>query len=415
MRYKRLISAIIIATLFVCTFGTSLSYGKTVKATEVTKHVVNGTTLSVGWKSVSDVDGYQIQYANNRFFNKAESVTVNDGEKTSKKIKKVSIKSPYVRIRAYTEDEDGNKTYSQWAHSSNCRMNKKASLTSIKKTSSKNSKKLELRKLSGQKMENFDTMQGGVAYGNTGWYIMYDRNKSKCKIAKINLKTKKLIKVSPELNISHGNDIAYNSNRKQLVVAHGAPNYKLVSFVDPDSLVIQKTVTLTLPKGTPGASDSNCSNFSGITAIAYNTNHKMYVARLKSQGHIVQYDENLNAVKYVRLDKKDNYLFQCMDSYSEYMLVGQSPGNGGKENIISVYNWDGKYMSRVSLGSTYELENVYHKNGNFYAGFYRSYYKTVYVDGFTIKVTYGKKNKVKTKLKKTKLLRDNYIYKITNL
>ncbi len=398
-----------------CTAGTSISYADTVKATEVTKYSVSGTTLSVAWKEVSDVDGYQIQYAGNRFFNKAESVTVNDGELTSKEIKKVSIKNPYVRVRAFTKDDEDNKTYSKWAHSSNCRMNKTATKTAIKASSKKNAKKLEIRKLSGQKMQKFDTMQGAVAYGSTGWYIMYDRVKSKCRIAKINLKTKKLIKVSPDLNISHGNDIAYNSDRKQLVVAHGAPNYKLVSFVDPNTLTIQKTVSLTLPKGTPGATDSNCNNFEGITAIAYNTNHKMYVARLKSQGHIVQYDENLNAVKYVRLDKKDNYLFQGMDSYSEYMLVVQSPGNGGKENIISVYDWDGKYMSRVSLGSTYELENVYHRNGNFYAGFYRSYYKTVYVDGWTIKVTYGKKNKVKTKLKTTKLLRDNYIYKLTNL
>ena len=67
----------------------------------------------------------------------------------------------------------------------------------------------------------------------------------------------------------------------------------------------------------------------------------------------------------------------------------------------------------------YEIENIFHTGKQFYAGFYRSYYKAYYTKEKQ-KVKKKVNGKIKTvtktvKIKHRKLMRDNYIYSLTNL
>ncbi len=71
--------------------------------------------IKVTWKKVKNVKGYEIQYALNKKFKKAKTVTVKKASITKKIIKKLkSKKTYYVRIRAYTT-KAGSKHYGAWS------------------------------------------------------------------------------------------------------------------------------------------------------------------------------------------------------------------------------------------------------------------------------------------------------------
>ena len=106
-----------------------------------------------------------------------------------------------------------------------------------------------------------------------------------------------------------------------------------------------------------------------------------------------------------------------MHTSGDFVLVGQSFKKSSDWNLISVYDWNGNYVSTINIKKGYELECLFNSDEDYYAGFYTSYYKTYYVNAIkTVKVKNknGKyvKKLVKYKKKKKKLMRDNYIYKL---
>lgn len=72
--------------------------------------------ITVKWKKVAGVTGYQVQYANDKKFKKSKkTVTVKGAKKTSRTIKKLkSKKTYYVRVRNY-KVINGKKVYSKWS------------------------------------------------------------------------------------------------------------------------------------------------------------------------------------------------------------------------------------------------------------------------------------------------------------
>ena len=86
-----------------------------------------------------------------------------------------------------------------------------------------------------------------------------------------------------------------------------------------------------------------------------------------------------------------------------------------KYNIITVYDWDGNYISKMNVKKGYEIESVYHVGSKYYAGFYRSYYKTYYKTVIKKVKVNGKTKKKKVKVKYKKFCRANYVYQVTGL
>ena len=411
---KRIISILIIICMFLTTpvlMDDTYAASGAPAPTKITKYTVQKSYYTISWKKVSGVTGYQIQYSHDRFFLNKTNVIVKGAKATSKRVAGRNMLPCYLRIRTFKKTDDGYK-YSSWAVSGNTRNNKEAIIIRVAKP---NGKEFELRSAAKQKMKKYDTLQGGTAYGNLGWFILYNRNVNKCKLAKVNMKTMEVMKVSAILNVGHGSSVAYNPNTKEVAIAHGPYSYKKVTLVDPSTLAVKRTVTLTLPRGTKGASYKRSRSFVGITALAYNREHKMYVARVKKQGNLLYLNNQLKAVKYVTLKVKGGQLYQGIDSYGDYNLVSQSPYKGGRYNKITVYDWSGKYLSTVKLCRRYEVETIFHRHNVLYAGYYRSYYKTYYLDKWRIKVYKGKKKKIKNKIRYTRLIRDNYIFKVTDL
>ncbi|SNU08089.1 repeat domain (List_Bact_rpt) [Lachnospiraceae bacterium] len=73
-----------------------------------------GKKISLKWKKVSGVKGYEVQYALNSSFTKSlkkKSTTKNT--LTIKKLKKK--KTYYIRVRSYVKDSNNKKVYSEWS------------------------------------------------------------------------------------------------------------------------------------------------------------------------------------------------------------------------------------------------------------------------------------------------------------
>ena len=81
----------------------------------VSKLTAGKKSFTATWKKAPTVDGYQIQYATNKKFTKAKSVTIKKGKTTKTTVKKLKAKQKYfVRVRAY-KTINGKKVYSAWS------------------------------------------------------------------------------------------------------------------------------------------------------------------------------------------------------------------------------------------------------------------------------------------------------------
>ncbi len=93
--------------------NTSVTEGAKVPRVKFSKLKVSGKCkVKATWKKLTNVSGYQIQYAPNKKFKKAKSKTVKSTSVTIKKLKKK--KTYFVRVRAY-KLVDGKKVYGKWS------------------------------------------------------------------------------------------------------------------------------------------------------------------------------------------------------------------------------------------------------------------------------------------------------------
>lgn len=72
--------------------------------------------LTVSWKKVKGVSGYQIRYSTNKNFKKnVKTKTVSGASKTKKTISKLKAKKTYyVQVRTYAS-KNGNIVYGKWS------------------------------------------------------------------------------------------------------------------------------------------------------------------------------------------------------------------------------------------------------------------------------------------------------------
>ena len=88
----------------------------TPKATKISKTIAKKKSITLKWKAVKNVKGYEIQVATDKKFKKnKKTISVNKQKATIYIVKKLKAKKTYnVRIRTY-KIVDGNKVYSAWS------------------------------------------------------------------------------------------------------------------------------------------------------------------------------------------------------------------------------------------------------------------------------------------------------------
>ncbi len=304
-----------------------------------------------------------------------------------------------------------------------------AKLIPVRKKVYNKVRRMNLRLEANQKIGRFDTIQGSCYGKGYIYYTMWDRVRVRTKIVKMRKSDLRVVRTSPVLDLTHAGDMTYNTRTNRIIVAHGRPKAKDISIINPDTLTVEKRITVELPKGFPADSKSSRKRISkkgykGFNSIAYNASHRVYVVQLYGMRDFVYLNENFVPVKFVRLDRFDSQMYQGIESFGNYIIVCNSFKPGKPYNILSLYNWKGDYISRIKLNRGMELESVFRAGNRLYACYYKSYVaryqwtlkkkkvRKSLLSKKKITVTYyGKKRK----LGKRFLNRDGYIYLLTNL
>ncbi len=384
-------------------------------------------SMTVTWSKCASVDGYEVQYASNGFFIGKKTQKFSGNSTVSTNISGLSKKNVYfARVRTY-QVHDGKTYYSDWGLSPNAKgkrtVKASALYTKVKVTTKdedgKKKKKtvkktFELRSKAKLSMYGYDTVQGSCTNGKYAYFAMNNRKTDKCRIVKVNISKKKVVKVSPVLNIGHGNGMTFVKGDNRIAVVHKSAGKNRVTFINAKSLRISSRKNVKIPDDLPGATNTKRKNISSFSAIAYDSNSKRYVALVQGTTNFLILDKNLNPLCYIMPSFKNAYLNQGLDVTKDYIILSQSPNSKSqKYNIFSVYTWDGIYIRTINVKKGYELESAFHSGSKFYAGVYRSYNQAYYKRAKKTVVKNGKKVAKMVKVRRWRLMRDNYVYRLS--
>lgn len=356
-------------------------------------------SASAAWKTKKTVSGYEVQFSKDPLFLKKESFVIKSSANASitKSLKTVS-KKRYARIRSF-KTKDGEVFRSCWSYSPNYKKNPIMKIRYF----SKNGKKMEYRKLAKQKMYGFDVFQGACARGGHSYNFLLNKKKNKAKLIKVDIATGKVAKVGKGLVKGHANSFTYNPDKDLMVCANSGSSEKYFTLVNPDTLKQSMLKKAVIPDEICGIARARVKKvLKGFTAISYNPKRKKYVARVKKNYNFVVLSSDFVVERYVSITKRIKQMKQSMLCTND-MIIDLQSADGGKFNVLVLYDWAGNYISTVRLDKKYELEDVYEHNGKLYGLAYRSYTKTI------VKKVKTKKKKYK-KVKRRKFMRDNYMF-----
>lgn len=240
---------------------------------------------------------------------------------------------------------------------------------------SKGGKRFDIRIAAGQSMYGYDTVQGACSYKGYAYFALYNRKKERIKIAKVNLGTMKVVKVSKPLKSRcHGNTLTYNPRTNRIIACCGKGGKTKIAIINASTLKQLYTKSFKISSRFIGG------RFKGVSALAYNRKKDIYVMKLSgSENKIVLLDRNFKLKKYVKIQGNRSYLLpQGLYSEGDYMYDVQSFKGKHKYNLITVRKLDGSLIGRITVpsgtsGQLFELENIFFEGDKWYVSFYRAH------------------------------------------
>ena len=182
-------------------------------------------------------------------------------------------------------------------------------------------------------------------------YFLFQKN-NQSSIAKYDFETKKIVDSKHVIDTDHSNDACYNSKLNAVIVVHNAPNYKLISMFDADTLE---------RKGDPFTFSDN------IYSIAYNEKTDRYVVGLSGDYNFAILDSEFKIIKRIT-GAKTGYTRQGVDADDEYIYFVQSTGT---LQYIVIYTWEGTHIATLPLYGIYEeVEHAFHIGNQLYISCY---------------------------------------------
>ena len=230
-----------------------------------------------------------------------------------------------------------------------------------------NKKRIEYGKKSGLRSKGYSIFQGACTDGKYSYNTLYKKKSNKCRLIKIDPKTKRVVKKSKAYKIYHGNDIAYDSKRGRLVVVHGDGDEKRLSVFDPKTLKRRKVVTVRFSKAFKGASKNIAKKIKGMTGIVYDAKKDQFIVSLKGTFDYAVLDKSFKPVRMIRTKTKGDLQKQGMELAGRNILrVMNIYTKKGIKNYIYIYDMHGKYVRRVKIRTKSEVEDMYFLNGRIY-------------------------------------------------
>ena len=193
-------------------------------------------------------------------------------------------------------------------------------------------------------MSKYATAQGSCTDGKYAYFAVLSGSAA---LLKYDLSNFKCVKKNSSLAaLGHANDITYNSKEKMLLVANNAPNYDIITKVDPETLTVTGTVKIKLK----------------IYSIAYCEDLDCYFVGISGGYNFARLDKNFKVVKKYK-GTNTGYTRQGCDCDGEYIYFTQS---GSGDNLIVVYTVGGAYVTTIRVKHSYEIENIFHKGNDFF-------------------------------------------------
>ena len=59
------------------------------------------------------------------------------------------------------------------------------------------------------------------------------------------------------------------------------------------------------------------------------------------------------------------------DDFIYFPMSGTNPETGANDNIIEVYDWSGKFITRIPISDSFESESMFEFNGKYYISYYK--------------------------------------------
>ena len=239
----------------------------------------------------------------------------------------------------------------------------------------KNGKTFDFRVEAKQKLYGYDTLQGACANNGKAYLTLFDRNKNKCRIVRVDLATLNVEKVSAPLSVYHANNLTYNTRKNIIVATCCQVKGKRVVYINPNTLKVTGKKDIKITRKIKGIPKKTVRKYKGFTAVTYNEKHNCYIGRLRNDNNVIIFDANMNPKKYVKLSGKKTFLLnQGMDSDGDYIYDVRSFKGKHKYSMVTIHNMSGKYVGRMRFNYIkspgYELQCLFHDGEQYYAGIY---------------------------------------------
>ena len=204
----------------------------------------------------------------------------------------------------------------------------------------------------------FSTAQGAATDGTYFYNVLHKKVDGAEKIMLLKslmegdaVENRKTALLSEVMRLGHGNDLCYNPDDGWLVLVNMEGTR--LTLIDPETLTVIRTVEPALP-GT-------------AYAIGYCSARQNYV--IAAGGVINITDRDFSVVRSIPIHSETNYVGQGMDCDENFIFMPLSKnGKETKNNVISVYSWDG-YLRTAVLDTGAESETIFNWDGKYYINF----------------------------------------------
>lgn len=196
-----------------------------------------------------------------------------------------------------------------------------------------------------------DCVIGQGATSDGTFFYVNNKNGSDTQtiIFRFDMETLKWKGQSAVFNAGHANDLAYNPDSELIIVAHGLKQGNILTLVNSRDLSVIGDIKIGV----------------GTSSVSYNDKQKLYAF---SQGgsslHIT--DGDFRLIKSVDRSITQGYTTQGMGADDTYIYF---PMSGSRDNVIVVYDWEGQYITTLTLDTKLESETLFYSRGEYYINF----------------------------------------------
>lgn len=193
--------------------------------------------------------------------------------------------------------------------------------------------------------------QGAASDGTYAYFVIRHTNDEGAVVYKHRLDNGERVAESEVIQVGHGNDATFDTKNNRLVIAHGVSQGKMLTTLDPETLKVIEVINIP----------------AGAGAISYSVEKDRYaISQGGSSLHFL--DADFKLLKSYSRTKNTSYTPQGMGSDEDYVFF---PMSGSKDNVIEVYDWDGKYVTTITVGDSFESESLFWVNDTYYISYYK--------------------------------------------